>query len=96
MAQLNLQPFGALFFGEGWSFGYSGNIFADLHASTGQMWTVLIGLSLAKVERLGRLPVPFALAGQHMAVRPSDFGQEWNLQLIIAPVIPKLFGGPVF
>jgi hypothetical protein len=96
VAQLNIQPFASVFFGEGWSFGYSGNILANLHASTGQMWTVPLGLSLAKVVKLGPLPVRLALSPQWMPVRPSDFGQEYNIQLIIAPVIPKLFGGTVF
>jgi hypothetical protein len=96
VAQLNLQPFYSYFLGEGYSVGYSGNVLANLHASTGQMWTVPIGLALAKVQKLGPLPVRFALAGQYMAVRPSDFGQEWNVQLVIAPVIPKLFKGSIF
>jgi hypothetical protein len=96
VAQLNLQPFFSVFFGEGWSIGYSGNILANLHASTGQMWTVPLGLALAKVVKLGPLPVRLSLGGQYMPVRPSEFGQEWNIQLVIAPVIPKLFKGTVF
>ena len=96
VSQLNLQPFYAYFLPDGWSVGYSGNILADERASTGQMWTVPIGLSVAKVHFLGKLPVRFALAGQYMPVHPSEFGQEWNVQLVIAPVIPKLFKGTIF
>jgi len=33
--QLNLQPIATLFFGEGWSIGYSGNILADWNGSSG-------------------------------------------------------------
>jgi hypothetical protein len=96
VSQLNLQPFYAYFLPEGWSVGYSGNILANERASTGQMWTVPIGLQLSKVHFLGKLPVKFALAGQYMPVHPSDLGQEWNVQLIITPVIPKLFKGTIF
>lgn len=96
VAQLNLQPFFSYFLPDGWSVGYSGNLLANEHASTGQMWTVPIGVALAKVQFLGPLPVRFALAGQYMPVHPSDFGQEWNVQLVIAPVIPKLFKGTLF
>ena len=96
VSQLNLQPFAAVFFGEGWSFGYSGNILANWHAESDQAWTVPVGVSIAKVLKLGRLPVRFALAGQYMPVHPSEFGQEWNVQLVVAPVIPKLFKGTVF
>ena len=90
---MNLQPFASVFLGHGWSLGYSGNILADWHASSGQQWTVPIGLQVAKVVKFGPLPVRLALAGQYMPVRPSDFGQEWNIQFVISPVIPKLFKG---
>jgi len=96
VSQLNVQPFYAYFLPDGWSVGYSGNILANERASTGQMWTVPVGLSVAKVQFLGKLPVKFALAGQYMPVRPSDFGQEWNVQLVITPVIPKLLKGSIF
>jgi hypothetical protein len=93
---MNFQPFASVFLGHGWSLAYSGIILADWHASSGQQWTVPIGLQVAKVVKFGPLPVRLALAGQYMPVRPSDFGQEWNIQFIISPVIPKLFKGTVF
>jgi hypothetical protein len=96
VSQLNLQPFASYFLAEGWSVGYSGNILADWHADSGDRWTVPIGLAISKVHKFGRLPVRIALAGQYMPVHPSDFGQEWNVQVVVSPVIPKLFKGTVF
>ena len=96
VSQLNLQPFASWFLGGGWSIGYSGNVLANWHASSDDKWTVPVGLAIAKVVKLGRLPIRVALAGQYMPVHPSEFGQEWNVQLLIAPVIPKLFKGTVF
>jgi hypothetical protein len=96
VSQLNLQPFASLFLSEGWSVGYSGNMLANWHASSGDKWTVPVGVAVAKVVKLGRLPVRVQLAGQYMPVHPSEFGQEWNVQLVLAPVIPKLFKGTVF
>jgi hypothetical protein len=96
VSQLNLQPFASWFLGEGWSVGYSGNILADWHAPSGDKWTVPVGLAIAKVVKLGRLPVRVQVAGQYMPVHPSEFGQEWNVQLVLSPVIPKLFKGTVF
>jgi hypothetical protein len=52
-SQLNLQPIAALFFGEGWNIGYSGNILANWKASSGDVWTVPIGLGVGKVVKLG-------------------------------------------
>jgi hypothetical protein len=96
VSQLNLQPFAAWFFGEGWNVGYSGNILADWHASSGDKWTVPVGLEIGKVVKLGRFPVKFGIAGQYMPEHPSEFGQEWNVQVQVTPVLPKLFKGTVF
>lgn len=94
--QMNLQPIATLFFGEGWSLGYSGNILANWNAPSEDVWTVPIGLGLAKVVKFGRLPVKLQLAVQYMPVHPREFGQEWNVQVSITPVIPKLIKGVLF
>jgi hypothetical protein len=94
--QMNLQPIASIFFGEGWSFGYSGNILANWNGTPGNIWTVPIGLGLGKVVKFGRLPVKFQLAVQYMPVHPRIFGQEWNVQVSITPVLPKLIKGTLF
>src|SRR5215470_8580596 len=94
--QMNLQPIATVFFGEGWSLGYSGNILADWNAPSEDVWTVPIGLGLAKVVKLGRLPIKVQLAVQYMPVHPRISGQEWNVQVSITPVIPKLVKGVLF
>jgi hypothetical protein len=94
--QMNLQPIASLFFGEGWSIGYSGNILADWTAPSEDVWTVPVGLALSKVVKAGRLPVKLQLAVQYMPVHPRTSGQEWNVQVSITPVIPKLIKGVLF
>jgi hypothetical protein len=90
---MNLQPFFSYFLPEGWSAGYSGNVLADWKANDGDVWTVPIGASIAKVVKLGKLPVRLALAGQYMPIHPDQFGQKWNIQVTVAPVLPKLIKG---
>lgn len=91
---MNLQPILSFFLRDGWSVGYSGNILANWEADDGDgVWTIPIGLSVAKVVKFGKLPVRFALGGQYMPVHPDQFGQKWNIQLVIAPVLPKLVKG---
>jgi hypothetical protein len=63
-SQLNLQPIAAIFFGDGWNVGYSGNILANWKAPSGDVWTVSIGLGVGKVVKLGRLPVKLQLSLQ--------------------------------
>ena len=94
--QMNLQPIATIFFGEGWSAGYSGNILADWTAPSPDIWTVPIGLGLGKVVKFWRLPVKIQLAVQYMPVHPRISGQEWNVQLQVTPVIPKLIKGVLF
>ena len=95
--QMNLQPFLVFFLPKGWSVGYSGNILANWEADdTEDIWTVPIGVQVAKVLKLGKLPVKLGLAVQYMPVRPRNFGQEWNFQLSVTPVIPKLIKGTLF
>ena len=46
--------------------------------------------------KLGRLPVKLELGLQYMPVRPRNTGQEWNVQVSITPVLPKLIKGTLF
>ena len=94
--QMNLQPIATIFFGDGWSLGYSGNILADWTAPSPDVWTVPVGLGLAKVVKVGRLPVKLQLSVQYIPVHPRISGQEWNVQISITPVIPKLIKGVLF
>ncbi len=90
---MNFQPIAAFFLPDGWSIGYSGNILANWKADSGNVWTVPLGLGVGKVVKFGILPVKISLAGQWMPVHPDDFGQKWNFQLTLSPVIPKLIKG---
>lgn len=93
VAQMNFQPFASYFLEDGWSVGYSGNVLADWKNENGSDWTVPIGLAVSKVHKLGKLPVRFQLAVQWMAVQPDLYGQKWNFQLVVSPVLPKLIRG---
>lgn len=94
--QMNLQPIAAYFLEDGWSIGYSGNILANWKASSGNIWTVPLGVGISKVVKFGKLPVKVSVAGQYMPIHPDDFGQKWNVQVQIVPVIPKLIKGTLF
>ena len=95
--QMNLQPFVAFFLPRGWSIGYSGNILANWKAdSAGDVWTVPIGIGIGKLTKLGPLPVKISVAAQYMVHHPDNFGQRWNIQLGVTPVIPKLIKGNLF
>jgi hypothetical protein len=92
-SQMNFQPVAAYFLSDGWSVGYSGNVLANWKAGGGNVWTVPLGIAVGKVHRFGKLPVKIQAAVQYMVVRPDVFGQKWNFQLTITPVLPKLIRG---
>lgn len=94
-SQLNLLPLINRFFGGGWSVGYSGNILVDWKAPSGEGWTVPLGASVGKVVKFGRLPVQLQVGGQYFVERPLG-GPEWNFQLQITPVIPRLIKKTLF
>jgi hypothetical protein len=91
---MNLQPIAAYFLPGGWSIGYSGNILANWDADRGRdVWTIPVGAAVAKVHKFGKLPVKFSLGLQWFPIQPEEYGQDWNVQIQITPVIPKLVKG---
>ena len=96
ISQMNLQYFYAYFPAAGWSVGTSPNMLVNWYASkNGNKVTFPIGLNISKVVKIGPLPVKFAVQGQYMPVHPELFGQKWNLQFGVTPVIPKLIKGNI-
>jgi hypothetical protein len=96
-SQMNLQYFYSYFPAAGWSVGTSPNMLVNWYArKSSNMITFPIGLSISKVVKLGPLPVKFGVQGQYMPIHPDVFGQKWNLQFSVTPVIPKLIRGNLF
>jgi hypothetical protein len=96
-SQMNLQYFFSYFPAAGWSVGTSPNILVNWYAAkSSNKLTFPIGLNVAKVVKVGPLPVKFSVQGQYMPVHPDVFGQKWNLQFSMTPVIPKLIKGNLF
>jgi hypothetical protein len=97
VSQMNIQYIFQYFPGDGWGIGTSPNMLVNWYANkSGNMVIFPIGLNLSKVIKIGPLPVKFSVQGQYMPVHPDDFGQKWNLQFSVTPVIPKLVKGSLF
>jgi hypothetical protein len=99
ISQMNVQYFASYFLSNGWSVGTSPNMLVNWYANKGSnVLTFPVGLSISKVQKIGILSVRFAVQGQYMPVHPVHpdvFGQKWNLQFIVSPVLPKLIKGNV-
>jgi hypothetical protein len=93
-SQMNVQYFFVYLPGDGWGIGTSPNMLVNWYANkSGNMLTFPVGLNISKVIKIGPLPVKLQVQGQYMPVHPDVFGQKWNLQFAITPVIPKLIKG---
>jgi hypothetical protein len=64
--------------------------------SAGDTWTIPLGLNLAKVLKLGNLPVKVQLAGQYMVHHPYTFEQVAQIKLNTIPIIKSLIKEPIF
>jgi hypothetical protein len=97
VSQMNIQYFFVYLPGGGWGIGTSPNILMNWYANKGSNdLTFPIGLNVSKVIKIGPLPVKLQIQSQYMPVHPDVFGQKWNLQFAVTPVIPKLIKGNIF
>lgn len=86
-----LNMFYFLNFEDGWQVGGTPVITADWEADSDDRWTVPIGLGVYKTHFFGKMPIKMGAEMQWMPVNPDIFGQEWNIRLVFAPVIPSFF-----
>ena len=88
VSQLKVQYILNWFFPDGWSIGMSPYIRVDWKAEEGQQLTFPVGLGVGKTVKLaGGHAVKFALQFQYMPIHPDDFGQHFNVQVSVTPVI---------
>jgi hypothetical protein len=86
-----LNVFYFLNFEDGWQIGGTPIITADWEADSDNKWTVPIGLGVYKTSLFGKMPIKLGVETQWMPINPDIYGQEWNIRLTIAPIIPSLF-----
>lgn len=91
-----LNIFYFLNFDDGWQIGGTPIITADWNADGGNQWTVPIGLGVYKTQVFDigkgkKMPIKFGLEFQYMVVRPETVGQEWNIRVTFAPILPSPF-----
>ena len=71
--------------------GTTSNITIDWKADKDNALTVPIGIGFSNIYFFGKLPIRAVLEIQYSVIKPDDFGAEWNLRLLIIPIIPRLF-----
>lgn len=75
-----------------WQVGMSPNVLIDwTQKDADKALTLPVGLGLAKLVKLGKLPVKIGAEADYSVIRPRGAGTEWTFKLTITPIIPKLF-----
>jgi hypothetical protein len=80
----------------GWQVGTNPTISYDNKASSGNKWNVPVGVTVAKMTKIGDVPVKFQLGLEYSVVGQDTFGQVAQLKLNIIPVIGSLVKDPIF
>jgi hypothetical protein len=57
---------------------------------------VPVGITVAKMTKIGDVPVKLPLALEYSVVSQDAFGQVAQIRLNIIPVIPSLIKNPIF
>jgi hypothetical protein len=86
----NLQYFLFYSLDEVTAIGASPNIIANWEQSSGNKWTVPIGLGISRTFQFGKVPVRFGLEVHYSVVQPDDVpGQVWDFRFYVIPAAPS-------
>jgi hypothetical protein len=80
----------------GWQVGTNPTITYDNNASSGNKWNVPVGITVAKMTKIGDVPVKFQVGVEYSVVHQDAFGQVAQIKLNIIPVIKSLVKDPIF
>lgn len=77
--------------GDGWQIGTGPTITYDWKASSGDEWTVPVGLTVAKTTAIGSQLVKLNFGVERNVIRPDTFGSDWKFTFSFSPVIKNPF-----
>jgi hypothetical protein len=86
---MNLQYFVFYSLTDTLSIGAAPNIIANWQASSGDKWTVPIGLGVSKTFQFGKVPVRFGAEFHYNVERPNTVGANWNFRFYVIPAAPS-------
>jgi hypothetical protein len=86
---MNLQYFVFYSLTDTLSIGAAPNIIANWEASSGDKWTVPIGLGVSKTFQFGKMPVRFGVEFHYNVERPNTVGANWNFRFYVIPAAPS-------
>lgn len=85
---LTFQPFVNYNFGHGWALSFAPVISANWNASSGNEWTVPVGLGITRTTVFNRRPMNIGIQLYTNVERP-DGGPGYQIRFVLAPIFPR-------
>jgi len=85
----DIQYIGRYRYSKDTNIGFSPNIRYNSEASSGNRWTVPVGIGMDTLVKFGALPVKVGMEVYHYVESPDAFGPEWQVRLFFVPVLPS-------
>ena len=73
---------------DGWQISSSPTFSYNHEASSGQRWTVPVGIGVNKTSIISGRPWKFALQFWSYVEAPDAFGPDWQIRFTVTPVVP--------
>jgi hypothetical protein len=71
------------------SIGAGPNLIANWEATSGNVWTVPVGIGINRTFQFGKVPVRIGAEMHYNVVRPNSVGADWNFRFFIIPAAPS-------
>jgi len=84
----DIQYVGRYRYSQNTNIGFAPNIRYNSEASSGDRWTIPVGLGFDTMVKLGPLPTKIGLELHYYVKQADEFGPEWQVRLYFSPVIP--------
>jgi hypothetical protein len=84
-----IQPFVNYNLDDGWFISSVPIITANWEASSGNEWTVPVGLGVGKAMTFGTIPGTAAIHAYYNVEKPDDYGEEWQLRIQVQFLFPR-------
>lgn len=72
---------------DGWTIHASPSLSYNHEASSGNEWTVPIGVGMTKTTIMGGRPWKFGFEYDYYVLSPDQFGPDWGIKFTVSPVV---------
>jgi len=91
-----IMPFFFYDLPDAWQVGFNPTITYNGATSHNNNWNVPVGITIAKVTKVGKMPLKIQVGFEYSVVREVAFSKAWMFKINLIPVIKGLVQDPIF